>query len=206
MAIIRELAMTSAAVRAGVPELPRYVPSFVDIGSAKGPRPAPLLVHMAEGGNTVAYLAKRNRNGVSVHFVIERNGRITQMLDTDHAHTSIRIRFADGRSAIRTSNDIPRAGFRYGRLAALSRLGSWADTAQSYGPNHATIAVEVEGFAREGMSHVQRSALRTLYLTLVRAGIVKGTSLGHRDFASYKACPGLLVPWYAVGRHASQKV
>ena len=85
-----------------------FVPSFHDYGPAKGPRLA-FLVHMAEGGGTVGYLSKRNPNGVSVHYVIERSGRIVQMLSERHMHTSIRP------TAIRTTDDPD--GF-YGASAA----------------------------------------------------------------------------------------
>lgn len=172
-----------------------YVQSAVDLGRARGPRLA-LIVHLAEGGGTTGYLSRTdpiNPNGVSVHFVIERSGRTVQMLGLDRMHTSIRT------STIRTTDDPD--GF-YGASAARAVMGAWADTRGSLGPNHASIAVEVEGFAREGPSRGQSLALKALYDDLRKTfpGI---RALGHRDFASYKQCPGKLIDWQDLGGHGA---
>lgn len=174
-----------------------YVQSYVDLGAARGPRLA-VVWHLAEGGGTVGYLAKENPNGVSVHFVVEYTGRIVQMLGLSRMHTSIRP------SSIRITDDAPYdwRGERivYGRTAAKTVLGEWADTAKSLGPNHASIGVEIEGFAARGPNDKQKDAIARLWadLSARHPGI---RSLGHRDFASYKACPGKLFPWEEVGGH-----
>jgi hypothetical protein len=167
-----------------------YVASANDLGPAKGPRLA-LIVHMAEGGGTVAYLARPNPNGVSVHFVVERAGRTVQMLPLDHMHSSIRP------TDIRTTDDAD--GF-YGVTAARAVMDKWADTRLTLGPNHASIAVEVEGFAATGPNDVQRLAMRSLFAYL--AGVFPGIrSLGHADFTVRKACPGRLIEWDRLGGH-----
>lgn len=168
-----------------------FVASHVRLGRARGPRLA-LVVHMAEGGGTVGYLSRPNPNGVAVHFVIEYSGRTVQMLELTEMGASIRA------SAIRASDDPD--GF-YGRSHALAVMGVWADTRHGTpGPNHASIQVEVEGFARSGPNPAQNAALAALYLDL-RTRYPGIRSLGHRDFASYKACPGRSIAWRLVGGH-----
>jgi hypothetical protein len=169
-----------------------FVPSAVDLGRARGPRRA-FVVHMAEGGNTVGYLSRPNPNGVSVHFVVKRTGSVVRMLDLDRMHSSIKS------SAIRTTDDAD--GF-YGVTAARAVMGEWADVRRSLGPNHASIAVEVEGFAREGPSATQSFALARLYEDL-RTRFPGIRALGHRDFASYKQCPGRLIRWQDLGGHGA---
>jgi N-acetyl-anhydromuramyl-L-alanine amidase AmpD len=171
-----------------------FVQSHTDIGRARGPRLA-FVIHMAEGGGTVAYLAKDNPNGVSVHYVIERTGRIVQMLLEDHAHTSLRV------TQIRATNDLPPPTPPFGRTAVLAVMGNWADLAHgTLGPNHASLAVEIEGFASTGPNAAQAGSLRTL-VSDIRTRFPFIGMLGHRDFASYKACPGKLIPWSDIGGH-----
>ena len=172
----------------------QLVASHVNLGAARGPRLA-LVIHLAEGGGTVGYLAKANPNGVSVHFVVERSGRTVQMLDLSHMHSSIRV------SAIRTTDDPD--GF-YGVTAARAVMGAWAATKRSLGPNHASIAVEVEGFAKDGPNTSQRAALRELWADL-RDRYPGIRALAHRDFAAYKACPGQRIGWEDFGGHGAAK-
>lgn len=167
-----------------------FVQSYTDLGLRQGPVLA-FVIHMAEGGGTVSYLSKQNPNGVSVHYVIERTGRIVQMLRESHMHSSIRT------TAIRLTDDAD--GF-FGRTAAVAVMGKWADTAHTLGPNHASIAVEIEGFAASGPNADQAAALVKLVADL-RTRYPSIGLLGHRDFASYKACPGRFIPWAALGGH-----
>jgi len=171
-----------------------YVRSAIDLGPARGPRLA-FVVHMAEGGGTVGYLSRPNPNDVSVHYVIEYSGRIVRMLGEDRMHTSIRT------STVRTTDDINGP---YGAAAALSVLGPWARTITTLGPNHASIAVEIEGFAGHGPNAGQAAALTRLYNDL-RTRYPTIRSLGHRDFAVYKACPGAYIDWASIGGHGSEE-
>lgn len=169
-----------------------FVQAFHDAGVARGPRLA-FVVHMAEGGGTVGFLSRQNRDGVSVHFVVEYSGQIVQMLRLDHMHTSLRT------TAIRV-DDGPAP---YGRTAALAVMGAWADISHgTLGPNHASIACEIEGFAADGPNPRQQLALEEL-ATYLRHQYPTIRNLGHRDFQNYKACPGGHIPWEELGGHAA---
>lgn len=188
-----------------------FVPSFHDAGLRRGPIRG-FLVHMAEGGGTVGYLSRPNTNGVSVHYVIEYSGQIVQMLVESHMHTSIRIRNLDGSSAIRQGTGAD--GFGVANARAV--LGDWYDVKSTLGPNHSTIAVEVEGFAN-ALTATQRQnhpradplggpndAQSTSLVRLVEDVRARNTSIrgntGHRDH-NVKACPGPRIPWAALGGH-----
>lgn len=161
-----------------------FVQAYHDVGVRKGPVLG-FIIHMAEGGGTVGYLSRANLRGVSVHYVIERSGRTVQMLLETHAAGSIdpdRIRTTEGPSP-------------YGASAARAALGAWA-----HDPNAATLSVEIEGYAADGPNPDQVTALRAL-VTDLRSRYPAIALLGHRDFADYKACPGVLIPWAALGGH-----
>lgn len=185
-----------------------FAPAWYDYGSREGPT-AGFVVHMAEGGGTVLYLADSNYQrahgkrtpvapprGVSVHYVIEYDGRIVQMLVEAHVSGSINP------TTLRTTDDDPFGdpAVTYGVSAARDVLGSWWSN-----PNHAVITVEVEGFAAVGPNDAQVIALQAL-IADVRSRHAGIRLLGHRDFTISKACPGKRVPWAFLGGHASQKV
>ena len=174
-----------------------FVRAAHDYGRAKGPRLA-LVVHMAEGGGTVGYLARPNPNAVSVHFVVERSGSIVQMLPLTHANGSIRP------TKIRMDDDPPYewqgAPVVYGATAAHTVLGPWWRD-----PTSATLGVEIEGYAKDGPSARQQDALAGLWADL--ADRFPGLrALAHRDFADYKACPGRLIPWDRLSGHGPEVV
>lgn len=167
-----------------------FVQAFHDLGPRRGPVLG-FLIHMAEGGGTVGFLGKANRRGVSVHYVIEYSGRTVQMLLESHMHSSLRT------DVIRTSDDPDGL---YGATAARAALGSWATIATTLGPNHATIAVELEGKEADGPNSDQAAALVRLGDD-VRSRHPDARNLGHRDFTTDKACPGHHIDWAALGGH-----
>lgn len=162
---------------------------FVQARYDYGRRTAPVLgfvVHMAEGGGTVGYLARSPARGVSVHYVVESSGRVVQMLLESHASGSINP------NDIRTTDD----AVLYGISSARAVLGSHVTD-----PNSAVISVELEGFAREGPNDPQVIGLQAL-LADVRRRYPRIGLLGHRDFQDVKPCPGRLIPWPLLGGHA----
>ena len=161
-----------------------FVQAFYDYGHRTGPTLA-FAIHMAEGGGTVGFLSRESVRGVSVHYVIERSGRIVQMLREDRASGSINpndIRTTDGPAP-------------YGATVRKQVMGSW-----DRNPNQAILSVEIEGFAKDGPNADQNAALRRLVAD-IRTRYPRIGLLGHRDWADYKACPGAKIPWDALGGH-----
>lgn len=158
-----------------------------------GNRQAPALgfvVHMAEGLNVWRYLAYGNvARNVSVHFTVEADGEIVQMLELQRISGSINP------STIRRDDD---ANGHFGASHNKYVLGSWWTN-----PNHATITVEVAGYNRTGPNEKQVEALDKLF-TALRKKYPSIKPLGHRDFQNVKPCPGQKM-WYkaypAMGGH-----
>jgi hypothetical protein len=150
-----------------------------------------ICIHMAEGGGTVSWLTRPDGN--SSHYVVEYTGRITQMVRESYWAGSINPRL------VRTTNDPPYEylgeTIRYGRSAAEQALGSGVTN-----PNLHVVAIEVEGFAKDGPNAAERESLRKLVADIRRR---RGAlpCLGHRDFQDYKACPGKRIPWVDYGGH-----
>lgn len=154
-----------------------------------------ITIHMAEGGGTVSWLTRNDGN--SSHYVVEYDGEIVQMVAEARAAGSVNPR------TIRLSNDPPYTFLGeqvvYGRTAVLSAIGKAAGD----DPNRYVIAIEVEGFAATGPNAKQRVALHALVNDIRRRRGVQ-PALGHRDFQSYKACPGHKIPWVDYGHHAAK--
>lgn len=145
-----------------------------------------VVIHMAEGGGTVGYLANVARD-VSASHVIEYDGTIVQMVadgDASHGqHTS--------------PEPYKTAGFGiYAPSIARAVLGAdgWADV------NRFVFAIEIEGFRAAGPNAAQIASLRRLIADLrSRYPSIRGL-LGHRDIQD-KPCPGGLIPWAEIGGH-----
>lgn len=148
-----------------------------------------ILWHMAEGYSTVEYLTHPRIN-VSCHYVIERGGDIVQMVKlTDASHSAhIAIDPDDA--------DASDCGI-YDPRIARQVLGSagWADV------NAYVVAVEVEGFRKDGPNLLQRDAIERLAFDLRATVPTLRGNLGHRDVQDYKSCPGCLFPWDRIGGH-----
>lgn len=162
-----------------------FVRAAVQLGRRRGPVKA-FVVHFAEGGGTVGFLSRPNIRSVSVHYVIERTGRIVQMVEERDATGSINP------NDIRTTDDPD--GF-YGISVTKRVMGDWWRD-----PNSAAITLEIEGFAADGPNALQAKSLRIL-VEDVRSRFPSMGLLGHRDFTSRKACPGKRIDWPSLGGH-----
>lgn len=169
-----------------------------------------VVIHMAQGGGTVSWLTRPDGN--SSHYVVEYDGEIVQMVAEARAAGSI------DPTKIRLTND-PAFTYLgesivYGRTAVVASMGRAAGD----DPNRYVIAIETEGFAGKaptvgqsgydlranpvgGPNAKQRASLAALVNDIRRR---RGPlpALGHRDFQSYKVCPGKRIPWVDYGGHA----
>lgn len=171
--------------------------TIVRIAEAYSRNGAPILaivVHMAEGGGTDTWLTRDDGN--SSHYVIKYDGRIAQLVPESSAAGSMNPRLT------RKGDDAPYVyGGRtitYGRSALDAVLGSYSPIYV----NRAVIAIEVEGFAKDGPNAAQVTALTRLIADIkARRGPLG--MLGHRDQQDYKPCPGHRVPWHLWGGHGA---
>lgn len=165
-----------------------------------GPRPNGLadvkfiVVHMAEGGGTANHLD--NLDGNSSHYVVEYDGSVTQMVRESYWAGSINPRL------IRKDETPYFTAFgerlRYGRAEVVGAVGATV----ANDPNRYAISIEIEGFAAAGPNTKQNAMLKRLVAD-IRARRAKPLPVfGHRDFQSYKACPGKLIRWVDFGGHA----
>jgi hypothetical protein len=149
-----------------------YVQARYDYAVRKGPAFG-LLYHMAEGGNTVAYLANDPSRGVSVHAVCKYDGTVVQMLDWTHASGSLNP----------TDRSTDKAYFGHKYLVDV--LGPWWSD-----PNSAVLSMEIEGFASKGPNAAQMAAAVSWGLDMKgRFPDLRG-AIGHADQTDTKACPG----------------
>jgi len=141
-------------------------------------------MHMAEGGGTVGYLdnnGPKPARGVSVHFVIEYDGDIVQMLPISHACGGLN---PDDRST--------NKGY-YGHDTLVAVLGVyWSD------PNSASIQIEIEGYAKDGPNSKQHAAIVALVRQLRLLVPTLRGAFGHADQTDTKHCPGTTIPMKAV--------
>lgn len=151
-----------------------YVPAKYDnYGNRRGPALG-FVLHMAEGWNVSRYLSVGNvKRGVSVHFTVEKDGKIVQMMGLDRISGSINPKVR------RYTNTR-----RYGHEHAVHALGDWWTN-----PNNAVISVEVAGFQKDGPNPKQVAAIAELFAWLVKK-YPRLIPLGHADFQALKPCPG----------------
>ena len=163
-----------------------------DWGFRQGPALG-FVIHMAEGFNVWRYLAYGNvARNVSVHFTIEQDGEIVQMLGLNRISGSINP------NTIRRDDD-QNGHFGYSHNRAVM-MGWWSN------PNHATITVEVAGYQKDGPNEKQLDSIQRLFAFLKgKYPLIK--PLGHRDFQNVKPCPGQKM-WYKayplIGGHGKE--
>jgi hypothetical protein len=150
--------------------------------------PRGLIWHMAEGWSTVGYFTTTTRN-VSSHFVIERSGRIVQVVRfTDASHTQHVAIDDDDR-------DAADCGI-YDEALGRAVVGpGWPDI------NRYLIGIEVEGFRVDGPNAAQVASIVALYRDLRGRLPTLIGNLGHRDVQDQKSCPGCKFPWSQIDGH-----
>ena len=148
-----------------------------------------LVVHFAEGGNTVHYFQTTAKD-VSAHFVLQYDGTVVQMVrdtDADHCqHVSPGTWSYPG--GLKPAN---------GRAVLGDALMDDPDRTRV---NRYVQAIEIEGFRAKGMNAAQKASL-VEWVAERRAKFpeLRGL-LGHGDIQN-KACPGALIPWADLGGH-----
>lgn len=147
-------------------QAPKYSPSGMD--DVRG-----IVWHFAEGGGTDYWLTREDgaQGDNSCHIVVKYDGSIRQIVEFDDASWSLHWNMS--------GNYTDFGIFKPVRTREI--IGS--------DPNRHIIAIEVEGFWKNGPLTTQRNTILRLAKYLEEQ-FPEAIHMGHRDFQDYKACPG----------------
>lgn len=160
----------------GVGILPHWQALYFTAGGIREVRG--IAWHFAEGGGTDIWLCrkdgKQGRN--SSHLVLKYDGTLRQIVSLEDASWSLHVDRPFGPPGIGDYGIFTLDAVRAAGISTVYPL-PWI------------IAIEIEGFAKDGPNAAQRYTIARLATYLERL-FPKAVHLGHRDFQNYKPCPG----------------